>query len=142
MMPRAAASNYCTKTSNAEPVRPSAPKTKLSTHAAANIPEPALGRFRLCPREDEVYVKIIDIMRPFRLPTVQHGAGESEAEHGPVESKARHGPVESKRPAHIELKGIGAQFEPAGAEDTTTSRKRRRLAKRITAILFMDFYRY
>ncbi|KAF6804525.1 hypothetical protein CSOJ01_10124 [Colletotrichum sojae] len=124
--------------SDAEPVRPSAPKTKLSAHAATSIPEPVLGRFRLCPREDEVYVKIIDIMRPFRLPTVQHGPGdrESPAEHGPVESKARHGPAESKRSARTdaELKGMGAQFEPAGAEDTNSmedtnsSRKRRRLA--------------
>ncbi|KAF6816713.1 hypothetical protein CPLU01_13799 [Colletotrichum plurivorum] len=116
--------------SDAEPSRTSARKTKLSAHAAENIPEPVVGRFRLCPREDEVYVKIIDIMRPFRLPTVQHGAGESEAEHGPHTSKARHGPVESKKSAHIdaELKGIGAQFEPAGAEHTKLGSKRRRLA--------------
>lgn len=73
-----------------------------------------LGRFRLCPREDEIEVKIIDIMRPFRLPTAQHGPGESKVQHGL-------GDPERSARTDDELKGMGAQFGTTGAMVTTVS---------------------
>lgn len=107
-----------TKTSEEENARAPVAKRRISDHAAANIPGPVVGLFRLCPRKDDIYVKMVDIMQPFRRPATEHELSEPDAQ-------TWLGPDRPARDFGVELKGIGDQFD-TGVDAIKVCCKRKR----------------